>query len=54
MDGLFAELAQRFLGGAILGRHLDGEGDVAVADLQAADHAQADHVAALIGVVDGA
>src|SRR3546814_1921833 len=44
-------LAQRLHGGALAGVHLDGEADVAVLDDQARNHAQADDVAALRGVL---
>src|SRR3546814_6495923 len=44
-------LAQRLHGGALARVHLDGEADVAVLDDQARNHAQADDVAALRGVL---
>ena len=52
VNRLFGGLAQRLQIGAARRFHFDGEGHMAVLDGNAGDHAEADDVGLLVGVVD--
>jgi len=52
VNGLLGGLAQRLHGGTLARVDLDGEADVAVLDDEAGNHAQADDVLALAGLLN--